>query len=830
MSEPKKFKKQKDKTKKKSSPFFANLNVDSSIEYGFAETNPKSKKVKWVIGGLLLVAATIGISVPWAMSSCVIALNKPYDNPDIMYTYCDPILEKNIPVTYKEFADRVTNNKTNINVFNKWDDIFYESVLETLYNEEREAFNKFQAIYKKLHNKNPEDSFGSNLKDTFDTVKIGQKKILEDNKISFQKTGSNWLNDWLKELQTNSIYGPQQIESGATTSSIPSLEKKAIAYMTVQKIKNSALARYQGASITTTSWDYTDYDFANTNTTDETEYAKYNLNDGTEKSISKKDAVATWKSYLTKGLNVVQPKDIIIGTNDKKIAVFETKSYVPTYRNAIQNDTLVNLINNNFKIGLLSSISVADIKPGSSNSSAFSINKDVLKKLFKIQNANTQSAAANFVPYSQLSNYQGASTINTSNDPNHNDAVQNAKDSLLSKTFNADDKTMGSSKLSEALSLVYKDSSIDFFALSAFTSSSTGITSLNDNKSLFSIYSEATNSDPFKKFLTLLFTITTNNNQLNFNNETTIKNNWDNLNYASTTASNKLVDFVKLLSSSLDTNNFTFKPDVINAGDFNTSLETRIDSLEDGDLEFLGKLLNCILIGDTTKIKSNYKSDVSKLNQVGYWTLYQLGNGSSNTFMYVNTDGIKIFSKKYADFTLDDYKKMVMSDLNNTINASGSDSTNVYYDVSSLFGKLNNDNLIIKTLLAEEANVTKFKEGIKKQLKEENNTTLNENDIYNEFIAYVNLQLNKNYTSTMKGVIENISTSLDTVQNSKRTYDFATNTENEQDILVFQTKDKYGNNSLLKTKAQIDDMFVANIINIFSPKSLSNENNKKARG
>lgn len=828
MSDPKKSKKQKDKTKKKSSPFFANLNVDSSIEYGFAETNPKSKKVKWIIGGLLLGVATVGISVPWAMSSCVIALNKPYVGNDIMYTYYDPILEKTIGVSYNEFANRVENNKSNVNVFNKWDDIFYESVLETLYNEEREAFNKFQAIYRKLHNKNAEGSFGADLKDTFDTVKIGQTKILEDNKKSFQKTGSNWLNDWLKELQTNNIYGPQQIESGATVSSIPSLEKKAIAYMTVQKIKNSALARYQGASITTTSWDYTDYDFANTITTDETEYTKYRLNDGTEKIITKKGAVETWKSYLTKGLNVVQPKDIVIGSNDKKIAVFETKSYVPTYRNTIQNDALINLINNNFKIGLLSSVSIADIKPGSSNGSAFSITKDALKKLFKVQNTNTQDAAANFVPFSQLSNYQGANTINTSNDPNNNDAIQNAKDSLLSKTFNSDDKTMGSSKLSEALSLVYKDSSLDFFALSAFASSSTGITSANDNTSLFSIYGE-TNSDPFKKFLTLLFTITTNNNQLNFNNETIVKNNWDNLEYGSTIASNKLVDFVKLLSNSLDTNNFTFKPGGMNAGDFNTSIETRIESLEDGDLAFLGKLFNCILIGDTTNIKSNYKNNISKLNQVGYWTLYQLGN--ANTFMYVNTDGIKIFSKKFANFTLEEYKKMVMSDLNNTINASGSDATNIYYDVSSLFGKLNNDNLIIATLLNEEANVNKFKEGIKKQLEFENNTTLNENDIYNEFIAYVTLKFNKNNTDTMKNIIENLPNSLDTVQNSKRTYDFATNTETTgEDILIFQTKTKYGSNSLLKTKAQIDDTFIINVMNIFSPKTLSNENSRKVKG
>lgn len=824
MKDNKKADKEMKKQKKKSSPFFANLNVDSSIEYGFAETNPKSKKVKWVIGGFLLAAATVGISVPWAMSSCVVALNKPYNSKDVMYTYYDPIQNKVVAVTYDEYAKRVENTKVNINVFNKWDDIFYESVLENLYNEEREAFNKFKAIYYKVHkNKNPEiANFGSDLSSTFDDIKNQQTKTLYENKKQFEKVGPNWLNEWLKELQSNSIYGMQQIESGLTVSSIPSLEKKAIAYLTVQQIKNSSLARYQGAAISSNSWDYTDYEFANTINAGTEEYTKYISNDGTEKVISKKDAVDIWKAYLTKGLNVVQPKDIT-PTNNKKIAVFETKSYVTTYRNPIQSNNLVDLINNNFKLGLLSSVSIADIKPGEKNADAFNINQDVLKKLFTIQNTNTQEAVANFIPFSQLNKYQGASTINTSTNLNATEAIQNTKDALLSKTFNTEDKTMGSSKVTDALSLVYKDSALDFFGLSAFTSSDNGVSSTTDKSSLFSVYSETgtngtqtTNTDPISKFMTILFTVVSNNNQLNLASHTTVQQNWNNLSYGSLTASSTLVDFVKLLNENLDATNFTFKSSSMSATSFNTALATRVDSLSPADLTFMGKLLNCILIGDTSKIKSNYKNNISNLQQVGYWTLYKL---NTNSYMYINTDGIKIFSKRFADFTLDDYKKMVMSDLNNTINAAA-DATNLYYDVASIFKKLNDDNLIIKTLLADTTNVTKFKDGIKKQLESEGNPTTNVDEIYNNFYAYVISRGLKTQNELLFNTISALQTSLDTIINGKRTYDFATYNDSTsgEDYLIFQTKNKYGSNSVIKQKSGVEEIFIQNIENIFSPK------------
>ena len=47
-------------------------------------------------------------------------------------------------------------------------------------------------------------------------------------------------------------------------------------------------------------------------------------------------------------------------------------------------------------------------------------------------------------------------------------------------------------------------------------------------------------------------------------------------------------------------------------------LTNAISALGTNDFTFLGQLLNCILIGDTTNIKSNYLQNSLFQNQVGY--------------------------------------------------------------------------------------------------------------------------------------------------------------------------------------------------------------------
>ncbi|MBD5423211.1 MAG: hypothetical protein HDR43_01820 [Mycoplasma sp.] len=864
-----------DKKKKPASSFFSNLNTDSSIEYGFAEKNPKSKWAKWVIGGLISVATIVGVSVPWAMSSCSVALSRPYSNNEVMYEYKDPITGIMVPVTYDEFANRVQQNQTNVSIFDKWDDVFYESVLETLYNEEREAFLKFKAIYYKVHdNKNPEISnFGADLNVSFSDIKSEQRKTLEENKKTFQKAvGNNWLNNWLKELQTNSIYGPQQTDSNETVSSISFLEDKAVAYMVTQQIKSSALARYSGASISTSSWNYVDFTFANTlNPSDTEEYTTYKDNSGVTQKITKKQAVDIWKSYLTKDVNVVQPKNIT-SSNNTKIAVFETKSYSTNYRNPIQNQNtsgstratnndLITLLNNNFNLGLLSSFTISGITPGESNSSAFGITSDALKSLFTIQNTNSQSSVYNFAPISRITNFKGANLVNTSTDVNSANAIENEKDQLLVKTFESDNSVIGSSKIVETSSLIYADSSLNMFSLTAFSSSDSGITSIDtssSDNSLFSIYKESNNSsqpstkdtttstnsnNPLSNFIKLLLTISTNtanSNSIDFTSYNKVKTNWDNLNYGSTVASSNLSTFVKLINDNFDSSTLEFS-NKINPQDFNVQLENALSGLAESDFTFIGKLLNCVLIGDANTIKTNYKSNQLFQNQVGYWSLYELSapdttTNSVGTYLYVASDGIKIFSKKFNNFTLDDYKNMILSDLNQTINVSESETANLYYDVSSLFSKLNNDNLIAITLLEDANNVNTFKTAINKYLnssetKRENSFSQNVESVYSEFYKYVQSQWNLSFVENISNIRSQIPTSLEELINSGRNYDFATLTNNNgEDIVVFQTQTKYNGSSVLKTNDQINEVFIQKITSLLTPTKKTTTTNPITKG
>lgn len=855
MSDKQKERKNKDsKNKRSASSFFSNLNTDSSIEYGYAEKNPKSKWAKWTIAGAVLAVTTVGIAVPWSLSSCTVALNRPYASGEVLYTYKDPITNQQVEVTYQEFEERVNAVKTNVTIFQKWDDIFYENVLEDLYNEEREAYLKFKAIYFKIHNANPDiTKFGGSLDKTFSEIKDEQRKILEDNKKTFEKAfgynGQNWLNNWLNELQTNSIYGPQSTEN-ANTSSIPALEEKAIAYMVTQKIKSSALARYLGASITSDSWNFTDLQFALGNLQIDDFSIKYTSNDGSEKTISKQEAVNIWKSYLTPNENVVQPKNIN-STNNTQIAVFETKSYSTNFRNPFTKTTtttsttpstksdnpLITLLNKYFNLGLISSFTITGITPGESNASAFQITSEALTSLFTVQIVNSNQTFANFAPISRLTSFKGANVINTSNDPNDANALENEKDNLLVKTFATDNNVLGSSKISDLSSLIYKESALDMFATAAISSSDTGITNTNSttDNSLFSIYKNTSASttsnpsDPISIFMKLLFSIATSTtNEIDFTNYSYVQNNWTNLNYGTKTASSQLTALAKLIQSNFDNTTLNFQ-NTINPNDFNTQLTNAISALGTNDFTFLGQLLNCILIGDTANIKSNYLTNSLFQNQVGYWTLYELSAPDNSTkkpgtYLYVSADGIKIFTRKVDSFTSDDFKNMAISDLNNTINKGEASEASTYYDVATVFGKLSDDNLIILDLLSNDQNVTKFKEAIKQELitnggKDEATAKTESESIYNEFYKYVNLKWNLTLNDTITQIQVQIPTSISTIVESKRTYDFATfsDSTNNENIAIFQTTTKYGQNAAIKTIDSISGTFILKLTNLIRP-------------
>lgn len=213
-------------------------------------------------------------------------------------------------------------------------------------------------------------------------------------------------------------------------------------------------------------------------------------------------------------------------------------------------------------------------------------------------------------------------------------------------------------------------------------------------------------------------------------------------------------------------------------------------------------------------------------NQVGYWTLYELSapdtqNNQPGTYLYVSTDGLKIFTKKVNNFSSNDFKNMAISDLNNTINKTGDSEASIYYDVASVFNKLNESNLIILDLLSNNQNVTKFKETIKQELTKNNNQDgtnieTESEKIYNEFYKYVDLKWNLSSNETITKIQVSIPTSISTIIESKRTYDFATlnDSSNNENIAIFQTLTKYNTSAVIKTIDSISGTFILKLTNL----------------
>ncbi|MBR3348190.1 MAG: hypothetical protein IKG36_02115, partial [Mycoplasmataceae bacterium] len=371
-------------------------------------------------------------------------------------------------------------------------------------------------------------------------------------------------------------------------------------------------------------------------------------------------------------------------------------------------------------------------------------------------------------------------------------------------------------------------------------------------------------TNPFTEFMKILLSLAdSTNNEINLEtisttgNNNFFKTNWQNLEYGLKFSSNLKI-FATFLKTNLNNTNFEFNSS-LNANEFNNQLENNISALSSDDLNFLGQIFNCILIGDSTNIKVNYEGN-NIYNQVGYWTLYQLSSNSQNTtspqtYMYVSSTGIKIFSKQFSNPTLKEFQNMVLSDLNQTINVEADKSPILYYDISSVFSKLNNDNMIILSLLDQTTNNNSgsidntsesiqklFKDKIKYYLKEENpsydETTLNSETekIYSSFYQEAKLTFNQKNSEAIHNIISTIPSSLKTLMDSARIYDFGTilDSASGEKLSVFQTQSAYNTNSVAKGQENINNLFIETIMNLLTTNNANNSskniNLKKVRG
>ena len=776
--------KDKKKRRKTVSEFFSTMNTNKAEhlpkESGDVVVNPKSKKAKWFLGGTVFALATVGISVPWALSSCEIISKKPFDPSEIMYEIT--IGNVTHKVTYQEFEDRANSyvsrdNQKIIDLTNS----FNASVVKNLYDEEHDAYLKFKAIIDQRNKdlKTGEtvgaETYGYDVSKPSDKIKEEQEKNLNDAKKSFQSSlGRNWEEKWLTELKTNPIYGFQDLKD-QTGLALVQIEKKAVEYMTTQALKKPALARFEAADIVTDKWTRKDL------TWEPSQDIKYKDSKNNEITVTKNEAKEFIKKFIDVKSNAKFSSKSVDNLN--KLAVFETKSYVPDKRKP--NQLLKDVLPNFYNSAVISSFDLA-IKPGESNLSAFTFDRSVITSLFKItENPVSSLVEANkFAAILQLSKFKGALIEqNTSGQPANSLEKQRAEDEQLllnlsgatstppadggggettppATTFAEGDegetppaadpsKQLGSSKFkifNDHISGADDANEVtrwtNVIALGSddapFTTSKATAVTAQDK--LFN----AKDWNPFNVFIDLLLTIKTEGSQPSFSPSTSpfaqaangqdysnLKPFWDKIN--GTGASQQMVRFVELIKKGFKyPGKTTAQPFAPAAGtttssgltevedsipsSYNTDLQNIIDSFSDADLAFLGKLFTVSFIDADARVNNipgqgvvdtgsggtgtSKPGDINDYNQAsGFWSLYKL---SDNTFLHLNSEGMKIFTRDViTTSTVDKIDKMILDDLERTLDPKT--STSLLYEVKSIYEKINNENIINYELLNKEA-------------------------------------------------------------------------------------------------------------------------------
>lgn len=883
------------KTRRKSvSEFFSHLNTtnDSNNKPGEVVTNPKSKIVKWVFGGLVLTTSVLGISIPWSLSSCSIIAKKPIGNHEKMYSVMLNGIEHS--VWWKDFKDRVNSyQSSDSQEITDLTTSFNYSVLKKLYNEERDAYLKFAAIInQKYSDQGKSDrvgatTFGFDVSKSFDDIRNVQKKELNKAKINFQKNvGSDWLNKWASELATNPIYGMQNLEN-ATTKSLSYLESKAIDYMTTVAIKEPALARFKSAEINTTQWTASDLAWTPSK---EITYIDVNNQSQTVTVDQAKQFISSFLKINENAMNWSNPSI----ENRNKLVVFQTKSYIPQYRvpNALLSEVLPNFYNS----AVISSFDLA-IKPGTNNFSAFTFDNSVITNLFKITTNPISSLVTpnGFAAITQISNFKGAlsSWTSTDNGSSQQQTTLNdkqiANDAQLIINLSGSDeesdasKTVGSSKLkilgdfftsssdnSGSSSTKDSSSSSDSNSSTDATKNAANLVALTSDGSSYITSPPAPNPNPtvddfqlFKArkqnpittFLNLLFSIDTSTGRPVFATEKTNQpqtaitapkylEKYYNAILAST-APTQTALLIELIKNNFEWNSTTKSISVQNKidGDYNSKLENIVKGFGTDDATYIGKLFAISFI-DATTAKVNYleefNSPTTPIYQktVGYWSLYELSNG---TYLHINADGMKIFTRETltslnAKTKLD---QMIKSDLSRT---ATDNAKPLMYDVASIYSKINDDNIINFSLLSDKKNKSLFTYKIyeetfnnkfandstkKPQPYDENETFLTKetnltpkeiSDIKNKvnmFIAFTNANVASLISTNDVNGIKNVGSIIDTMLNSKKYYDFATIKDTASgELQTYWQYDQLWNNTPTNTISDQKYLGLMNIRNL----------------
>lgn len=445
----KKIKKVKEKKPKKTiRQKMSSLNTTNDLDHGNVTLNPKDKRVKWFfIFGVLAVVAT-GISVPWALSYKTVKEQVGRDKNDVLFgdetmggleDSLNSFSDKKMEAYIKEYQDLAT---------------------QYMYIQERNAFLKFKAFlentkYKKDKSKFSPTSFGADLSTPFADIKKEVTDQFYKEKKAYKAQHTDWNKSWVKTLLTDEKYGKplgDNANPDNPAAKVEYIESKVINYLVSKKIKDSAFARYTSAEIKNDLWTVGDLSLgqAGLYSLDQDIYfdsvkAKITINnDGSWKieeilskngaSLKPTDAKLYWDSYLNQNSTNISYGAKLPTDNAQFISVFETKSYLPEFRNPVK--TFAKVFANTFKSANISKLSLGF----GLDKQNWTFTKDLFLKLFSKYEYNFKDPTTGISSIKQdllingIQTYKGTNALLEKDNKNQIDKDFNIKKALGATT------------------------------------------------------------------------------------------------------------------------------------------------------------------------------------------------------------------------------------------------------------------------------------------------------------------------------------------------------------------------------------------------------------
>ena len=629
--------------KKPFSKKITGINTTSNISYGNVDVNPKDRRVKFLFGAAIITLLAVGIGVPLGIAGVQYVTQLAYGDTT------SPIFPNGPSL------DDLTDKPTKEVQAQKDAEVIETAIVKELYGEERNAFLKFEAFINATKYKDTDDrvgstTFGVDVSVPYKEVVNKKTKELDKAKKAMRESyPTEWQTKWKAELKTET-YGNS------------STEKEAVDFLVTEATRAAAFARYNTTEINTTSWTMADLTLrAESN-------ISYKLDDETTGTIFAGTRLLS--DFFIETQNYAIPTNVNPTTppSEVNISVYQSKSYVPTERNAATH--LPKLYNDYYKSANISSVSIPFVQNSENSDLDLVVTPELLIKLFT---ANRIEGGDIITPFTSISNFKGANSNSSLTEQNTDKAILNIMSS--ESTSPEGDQTtrepattgssLGSSKVTSLSTLITSGEegaanekrSFNIAAISA------DITPTIENDALFKMDV----SNPINLFL-----------------KSILKSNPD----AGQVAISKLIEHLNLYFVVLE-EKVSIIPESFESGiaKFNKDTIKLIEKIPSKDFTIFFNPLLSSSFGTTTGTDEK-PIDGKK------WTTYQL---ELDTFLYVDAKGLIIYNiqKLYDNININNpAQKMLMSDIQNTIDVINNPGKVVLYDIATEYNKIATPDII----------------------------------------------------------------------------------------------------------------------------------------